>query len=217
LSLGVLSLQHLTLRTPRCSAASGMIRKPTCAPRHPSASTDAQLIEQFLGGDDEAFKKLLNRYVKQIYNFLYQLTKDTSSLDDLSQETFLKAWKNLRRFDKSKNFQVWLFAIAKNTAYDFLRKQKRAPVPFYEDEEIAGGLEEITDNEPLPHELHEKKELKQELAEKLGEIPESYRLVLLMRYKDDFSIAEIAEILNKPYNTVKSHHLRALQALRKVL
>ena len=179
-------------------------------------TTDVQLIEKFLGGNDEAFKRLLSRYVKAIYNFLYQLTKDTSTLDDLSQETFIKVWKNLRRFDKSKNFKVWLFAIAKNTAYDFLRKQKNSPLCLLDSEEANAKLKEISDSEPLPHEFLENKELEQELAVKLKKIPDNYRLVLLMRYKDDFSIADIAEILNEPYNTIKSRHQRALQALKKL-
>ncbi len=83
---------------------------------------DKQLVQKFLDGSDEAFEELVGRYLKPIYNFLYQFTKDPDSLDDLTQETFIKVWRNIRKFDRSKNFRVWIYAIAKNKAYDFLKK-----------------------------------------------------------------------------------------------
>src|SRR5665647_1906978 len=96
--------------------------------------TDEQLVVDFLAGDDESFEELVHRYLKPIYNFLYQFTQDRDSLDDLTQETFVKAWKNIRKFDQDKSFRVWIYAIAKNTAYDFLKKKKTIPFSSFEDE-----------------------------------------------------------------------------------
>jgi len=170
-----------------------------------------------------AFEQLLQRYLKPIYNFLYQITRDSAALDDLTQETFIKVWKNIARFDQSKIFKVWIFAIAKNTAYDFLKKRKTIPFSFFENgegnsfiENIAGGRFPLGQNgdHAAPGDILEKLDLEKDIEEVLNKIPVHYRTILVMRYKEDFSLKEIAEILRKPYNTVKSQHQRALRALK---
>ena len=176
---------------------------------------DKQLIAEFLDGSDEAFEQLVDRYLKPIYNFLYQFTKDRDSLEDLTQETFIKVWKNIRKFDRSKNFRVWIYAIAKNTAYDFLKKKKTVPFSFFEDADGQNRLERISEEKPLPDEILIKQDLEKELDKKLQEIPDAHRVILLMHYKEDFSLQEIAEILSVPYNTIKSQHARALVSLRR--
>lgn len=178
-------------------------------------TTDKKLIAEFLAGSDEAFEQLVNRYLKAIYNFLYQFTQDKDSLDDLVQETFIKAWKNIKKFDLQKNFRTWLYAIAKNTAYDFLKKKKTVPFSNFFDNDGNNQLDNISEDQPLPDELLARADLVQELEKKLQKIPDNYRIILLMRYKDDFSLQEIAEILNVSYNTVKSQHARALASLKK--
>ena len=176
---------------------------------------DKKLIEKALNGDDQAFKQLINKHLKSVYNFLYQLTKDTSSLDDLTQETFIKVWKNLSRFDQSKSFKVWIFTIARNTAYDYLKKRKAIPFSSFDKEEI-NKLEEI-DETPLPDEILERQDLEREIEAKLSQIPEHYRIVLILHYKHDFSLSEIAQILKEPYNTIKSRHQRGMQKLKALL
>lgn len=179
--------------------------------------SDKQLLAEFLAGSDVAFEQLVQRYLKPIYNFLYRFTQDRDSLDDLTQETFVKAWKNLEKFDQTKNFKTWLYTIAKNTAYDFLKKKKTVPFSFFDQETGENRLENIPEENPLPDEILERKDLAKDLEKKLQEIPDNYRILLLMRYKDDFSLQEIAGILSLSYNTVKSQHVRALANLKKVI
>ncbi len=176
--------------------------------------SDKQLVENFLEGNDSAFPRLVKRYLKPVYNFLYQLAGDPSALDDLAQETFIKVWKNISRFDQSRSFKVWVFAIAKNTAYDYLKKKKTIPFSRFTDENGDNHLENIKEEKILPDELLEKEDFAKELEEKLKKIPEQYRIILLMHYKNDLALSEVAEILNLPYNTVKSQHQRALAALK---
>ncbi|MFA7208820.1 MAG: sigma-70 family RNA polymerase sigma factor [Parcubacteria group bacterium] len=176
---------------------------------------DRQLIEEFLDGSDDSFEYLVGRYLKPVYNFLYQFTQDRDSLDDLTQETFIKAWKNIKKFDPEKNFRTWLFTIAKNTAYDFLKKKKTLPFSDFLDEAGNNRLENVVEDGPRLEEVLAGKDLARELEKKLQEIPDSYRILLLMRYKDGFSLQEIAQILDLPYNTVKSQHARALASLKK--
>jgi RNA polymerase sigma-70 factor (ECF subfamily) len=97
------------------------------------------------------------------------------------------------------------------------KKEKGNPFFFFY---RCGGnnkLEDIWNENILPDELLERKNLSEELENKIKEIPDLYRLILLMRYKDDLTLQEIAEVLDKPYNTVKSQHQRALATLRKKL
>lgn len=178
---------------------------------------DKEIIEDFLDGDECAFERLLDKYFKPVYNFLYQLIKDVSITDDMTQETFIKAWKNIKRFDREKNFKTWIFTIAKNTAYDYFKKKKTIPFSFFKDEEGNNKLENISENNILPDEMLERKDIAKELEKKLQEIPEKYRLILTLRYKDDFSLSEISQILDRPYNTIKSSHQRALKSLRDVM
>jgi len=176
---------------------------------------DAKLVAEFLNGSEEAFEQLVNRYLKAIYNFLYQFTQDMDSLDDLTQETFIKAWKNIRKFDSEKNFKTWIFTIAKNTAYDFLKKKKTIPFSNFLDEDGKNQLEKVVEDGPRLEEVLDRQDVEKKLGEKLQEVPANYRIILLMHYKDDFSLQEIAEILNLSYNTVKSQHARALASLKK--
>ncbi len=179
--------------------------------------TDQQLAKDFLEGDETAFEELVKKYLKPVYNFLYRLTSDSSEPDDLAQITFIKAWKNLKCFDQSKSFKIWLFTIAKNTAYDYLKKKKTIPFSFFEDTEGNNKLENISEDKILPDEFLEKADAAKELEDALEKIPSRYGIILLMRHKDDFSLQEISEILNISYNTIKSQHQRGLLALKKIL
>lgn len=178
---------------------------------------DKQFVKNHLSGDGAAFSELVKRYLKPVYNFLYQLTRDSSILDDLTQISFIKAWQNIKKFDRNKNFKTWLFTIAKNTAYDYFKKKKTIPFSNFVDAEGNNKLENISNQDILPLELLEKADTAKKLENALAKIPDQYRIILLMRYKDDFSLQEISEILNLPYNTVKSQHQRGLKALRQIL
>jgi len=178
---------------------------------------DKQLVANFLAGDKRSFEFLLKKYLKPVYNFLYRLTSDTAALDDLTQVTFIKAWKNIKKFDSSRSFKTWIFTIAKNTAYDYFKKKKTLPFSDFIDAEGNNKLENISGGDILPLEFLAKADAAKELEKALAKISDQYRLILTMHYKDDLTLQEIAEILNLPYNTVKSQHQRGLQALRQIL
>jgi len=176
---------------------------------------DIKLVENFLAGDDGSFEILVKKYLKPVFNFLFQITSDRDTLDDLTQITFIKVWKNIKKFDETKNFKVWLFTIAKNTAFDHIKKKKTIPFSFFETDDGYNKLDEISEDSILPDKILEKKDLAKDLEEKLKKLSELYRIILLMHYKDDFSLSEIAEILDKPYNTIKSQHQRGLKVLKE--
>ncbi len=180
-------------------------------------SHDNELIKKSIGGDNLAFEQLLGKYLKPIYGFLYTLIRDSTQVDDVAQETFIKAWKNLSKFDRKRSFKTWLFAIAKNSALDYLKKKKSLPFSFFEDAEGNSSLEEKTADDMLGNEILEKADLAKEIEQKLELLSEDYKTILDLRYKEDFSLSEIAEILDRPYNTVKAYHARALTKLKQVI
>lgn len=173
------------------------------------------MIEAFFAGSDAAFEQLVGKYLKPVYNFLGQLVRDRAALDDLTQTTFVKAWRNIKRFDQGRNFKAWLFTIAKNSAYDHFKKKKTVPFAFFTADDGRNKLENIPDEQLLPDELLMKIESSQALAQKLQALPEPDRLILTLRYREELTLQEIAEVLGAPYNTVKSRHQRALFRLKE--
>jgi len=174
-----------------------------------------QILDRIISGDESAFSEITGLYLKLIYNFVYRLIGDRDTAEDLTQETFVKAWKNLKSFDQSKNFRTWLYIIAKNTAFDWLKKKKEIPFSTFMDEKGESWLENVADENILPDEILERKNIAEELEEILSKLPPHYRAILLLHYKEDFSLHKIAEILGEPYNTIKSRHQRGLGKLRE--
>lgn len=154
------------------------------------------------------FEVIMNRYLKSVYNFAFRLSGNEGEASDITQEVFIKVWKNIKKFDPDKNFKTWIFAVARNTTFDYLRKRKSI---YFSDEE------DVADIEPLPDEIFIRKELGKELENALSKIRLDFREIILLRYTEELTFEEISEIVGKPLNTVKSHHLRALSALRKLL
>ena len=178
---------------------------------------DNQLVKNFLEGKDEAFEDLVKKYLKPVYNFLYRLTNDQAVAEDLAQDAFFKAWKNMKRFDQSKSFKTWIFTIAKNTAFDYFKKKKEIPFSTFADEEGESWIENVADENILPDVVLERSNLAEELDAILQKISPHYRAILLLHYKEDFSLREITEILGEPYNTIKSRHQRGLKSLKQAI
>ncbi len=179
------------------------------------------LISESLAGDEKAFEELLSPYLSPVYSFVLSLTHDVLMAEDVTQETCIKVWKHLGRFDAERSFKTWIFAIAKNTAFDALKKKRDLPFSAFfrgEDEGVEESWSDrIADEAPLADEVLARAESVELLEQKLQTLPEGFQQILRLRYQEDFSLSEIAEILGEPYNTVKSRHGRALLGLRRVL
>lgn len=177
--------------------------------------TDEQLIEEYFSDKPEAFDQLISRYIKPIYNFLCSISKDKEAADELTQETFLKVWKNLKKFQVDKNFKIWIYAIARNVLIDWFRKKKNINFSQLDFSEDVLFEDTLIDDEPLPPEIFERQEIAEELKLALDDISPDYRMIILLHDKEDLTFEEIAEITNKPMNTVKSQYRRGILALRK--
>jgi RNA polymerase sigma-70 factor, ECF subfamily len=179
--------------------------------------SDLKLIEKYSKEDGDDFSPIIERYLKSIYNFIYQFVRDKSVADDLTQITFIKAWKNIHRFDHKRKFRTWLYSITKNTALDHLKKKKSLPFSFFDDPDGNNPLSDIRDESILPDEMLEREDLSRNIDQILNKLPDIYRIILMMRYRDDIDLREISHVLDISYNTVKSRHQRALLRLRKIL
>lgn len=184
--------------------------------KFPMEQNMSQSIEQALLGDEQAFALLVHTYLPPLYNFVFLIMREKDASEDVVQEAFIKAWKHLKRFDPNQNFKTWLYTIAKNTAFDHLKKKKPLPFSLFEDAE--GHL-------PFEKDLVEASDVFSELAQEealllleqaLAKIPVLYRTLLVLVYREDFDLHEAARILGEPYNTIKSRHQRALQKLKAV-
>lgn len=178
--------------------------------------SDEDLIKEYLNGNQEYLKILIDKYTGLLYNFTVRFVGEDNAFDIL-QDVFIKVWKNLNKFNIEKaNFKTWIFTITRNTITDFLRKKKTIPFSFLgkEEESFKDNLE---DEEILQDEAFSKLENKEIVNNILDQLPSNYREVLILYYQEDMTFKEIGEVLNKPLDTVKSYHHRALILLRKML
>jgi len=180
--------------------------------------TDAELIRATIKGDRRAFPALVERYTRDVYGFVFFMAKNSADAEDITQETFVKVWKNLKKFKPEQKFKSWLLAIARNTAIDYIRKRRHAVFSDFDDEEGDNAIADtLQDEGRLADEIAELAESAGHVAEAVKKLPDIYRLVVSLRYEGGMSFEEIAETLKKSVNTVKSQHRRALIALREIL
>jgi RNA polymerase sigma-70 factor (ECF subfamily) len=181
-------------------------------------STDAELIAAAREDDERAFKFLVDRYLPSVYGFCVRYTGSPSDAEDAAQEAFLKAWRSLSRFNPDKSFKTWLFAIAKNSATDLMRKRRSVHFSQFDTADDSNVLvDTLTDPEPLPEELFERASLATDVRGALSELKPRDQTILELRYTEDLSFEDIAKILKISPNTIRSLHRRALMSLRKVL
>ena len=179
---------------------------------------DEILIRKYLAGDKQSLELLIKQYLKPIYSFVSRYVGNGQEAEDITQEVFVRVWRNLKKFDQSKSFKTWLFSIAKNASLDFLKKKKAIPFSEFDTEEGGNRITDtLADPSPLPLELLEKAGMARMLNEAMEKLSPQYRMVLFLRYNDHFNFREIAESLNEPLNTVKSRHRRALVMLRGLI
>ncbi|MGB9696138.1 MAG: RNA polymerase sigma factor [Ignavibacteria bacterium] len=187
--------------------------------KYGSKSEDIQLIASAKKGDQAAYEKLMRKYKSLIFNLVARVIKQTDDVEDLTQETFIKAFQSLERFDNQFSFSTWLFKIASNNCVDYLRKKKLKT--FSIDKQIDTPDEEmyfeIPDTDLMPDKKIVDKERKQIIEEAIANLPEKYRKVILLRHSEMKEYEEIAEELNLPLGTVKAHIFRARELLNKFL
>ncbi|MFZ2253326.1 MAG: RNA polymerase sigma factor [Minisyncoccia bacterium] len=180
--------------------------------------TDEQLISDYIEGNEKALTTLVDRYLTDAYNFAFKLTSDSQMAEDVTQESFTKAWKNMRRFIPGNSFRGWLFRIIKNTAIDWLRKKKEVPFSAFVTSLGENVFEEtLADSLPLQDELLAQAEDVEHLQALLLQINPHYQEVLTLRHTSNMTFEEVGKVLKRPLHTVKSQYRRGLVALRRLV
>jgi RNA polymerase sigma-70 factor (ECF subfamily) len=180
------------------------------------ASHVASLVERASGGEKSAFDQLVNMFQGDIFRMVYYRTRSQMDAEDITQDVFVQAYKNISRLNSPEQFRSWLFSIAVNRVRDFHRKNKfRALFGLYtegeEDRESPAGRND--DDDAL--DTITKKDFWKQVGGLLDKLSKMEREVFMLRFMDDLGIREIAETLKKQESTVKTHLYRALEKFRR--
>ena len=180
--------------------------------------TDTQLVRLYLSTHDERhLEVLVQRNLPPVLSYLKTLTGNPDTAADIAQETFVKVWKNLKRFDQRKAFRTWLFTIAKRTAIDELRKRNALPFSAMVSDDGVEFAETLAGSEPSPLELADASRTEKLVAGAVGTLPATSARVVGLRLYGDMTFAQIAGLTGTPLHTVKSMYRRALPLLRRLL
>ncbi|BFH59996.1 RNA polymerase sigma factor [Paenibacillus azoreducens] len=172
------------------------------------ASRDAALVREVLAGQKESFTQLVDAHKNKIYGLLRGMGAGPQDAQDYTQEAFLKAYRKLGTFREESSFASWMYTIAVNVMRDAKRKKKAEPA---DDEVLAQGRH----HSETPEFVYLRKETGGEVSRLLEELPDKYRIVLLLRYTNELSYEEIAEIAGIEVNQVRNRLHRAKKSLYK--
>jgi RNA polymerase sigma-70 factor (ECF subfamily) len=175
--------------------------------------SDNELIKSVLDGEIDLFGELIDRYEKLVFSFLLTRLKNLQEVEDIAQETFVKAFRHLKSFDCDKKFTAWLLTIARNILIDHVRKSARS---FASTDLVAEVLQKEEDKgQTNPQALALKKESFTKVVEMINELPEEVREPFVLRIVNEISYQEISEILDLPLQTVKNRIFKARTLLRE--
>lgn len=177
---------------------------------------ETRLIKKAKAGSLEAFEQLILQYEKRIYNYCYRMTNNQEDAEDLAQEVFIKVYKSLHSFKGSSQFSTWIYRIAYNTCVDKFRKEKMVLVSLTQNDEEDKDMD-LPSHEPLPEDQIVSREQYQALRECISTLKPEYKTAVILRDIQNYTYEEIADILNIPLGTVKSHISRGRAALRDAL
>lgn len=182
-------------------------------------ANEAVLVAGARGGSGQAFATLVNQYARNVYRLALNITGNQADAEDVLQESFVKAYTNLKYFQERSRFYTWLVRIAVNESLMLLRKRRPNQVSLDEPIEAENDLvpRELEDWDDNPEKRYTQTELQQILGEGLRQLDPAYRIVLVLRDIEQLPTAETANVLGLSEPAVKSRLLRGRLKLRKHL
>jgi RNA polymerase sigma-70 factor, ECF subfamily len=175
------------------------------------ASGDILAVQK---GDPDAFASLLGRYQNRLYRYLLRWVREPAAAEDLFQQTWMRVIQHIRRFDAKRNFDAWLFAVARNIVIDYLRRRRPGSLEEPVDDDLTlSGL--LATGAPGPLDQVLRSEIIELVRRALESQPPVYREILSLRFVEEMKLEEIAEVLSVPLGTVKTRLARALERLRR--
>lgn len=175
---------------------------PKCKNNNSSNLEDLQVIAEVLSGNKQLYGKLITKYQKKLYNIALRITHNTDDALDITQESFLKTYYNLNKFDSNKTFLPWLIKITHNTALDHLKKRKKT-----------------IDIEPLKNIIATKESSDKRLfvEDILNKMPTDYQVIIELKHYQDLTYEQIASTLNMTVSAVKSKLFRARKQFQEMI
>jgi RNA polymerase sigma-70 factor (ECF subfamily) len=191
---------------------------PAAAPT--SSETDLMLVERTVAGDQKAFELLVIKYQRRIERLIGRMVRDVDLVEDIAQETFIRAYRALAQFRGDAQFYTWLYRIAVNTAKKALMDLKRDPLVSEsalrgggdEEDETSAVENELTSSE-TPETILAAKEIAAAVNSAMEALPEELRQAVTLREIEGLSYEEIAEVMDCPIGTVRSRIFRAREAI----
>ncbi len=180
-----------------------------------SQEEDLKAIRLALDGNQRGFEFLQKKYKRIINTIIRKMVKNQDDVDDLTQETFIKAFTSLNKFNQQYPFSSWIFRIASNTCIDFMRKKRFQTLSIYKGDDSKGDEDifEIKDTTYSADKPLLKEERKEIIERAINNLPENYRIIIKLRHEEEIDYNEISKRLNLPLGTVKAHLFRARKLL----
>lgn len=169
------------------------------------------LLKQVNQGENQAFEEFYGLYVKKIYRFIYYKVNSKQETEDLTSETFCRAWQSVAQGSKIKNFKAFIYRIAHNLVVNYYAQKQKAPLEL--NEELK---ETLAEKNGLEKRMEINSDVEQ-VKKIISRLPNSYQEILIMRFLDELSISEISQVLGKSKNNVYVLIHRALRVLKKEL
>lgn len=192
------------------------------AVQNAARDSDALAVERTLAGERDAFRVLVERHSQQLFRLAYRMTGNEQDAEEVVQEAFLRAYRNLGQFGSRANFGTWAYRIAANYAIDRMRQKKkedsrRSTPSALSEETEQDPLDLVPDERPIPDRLTVNKELRKKMQEALKNLSYSERTAFVMRHWEGCAIEEIAAVLKSTTSAAKNTVFRSVQKLRRAL
>lgn len=166
-----------------------------------------------------SIEELVYTHMDTIYRFVFRMVRNENDASDITQEVFIRAWKKADSFDETKSsVRTWIYTIAYRITIDHIRKKQKSKEVFEQEFEDDITIDDVySDTSPLPDELFERQEIKEEIQKALDTLKIEEQHILSLYHESNMTFMEISEIVAKPLNTTKSTYRRAIQKLTKIL
>lgn len=180
---------------------------------------ETRLAKLARNGDRRAFAELVDLYKDKIYHLAYRMLGNKQEAEDIVQETFLRLYSNLHRYDDTQKFSTWIFRIGTNLCIDRLRKRK---LTYSLDAEVTDGegndyYAMMSSDEYTPEKQVIVSETQRHIRKVIDNMPDKYKSIIVLRYLQDLSLQEISDVLGLPITTIKTRLHRGREYLRKKL
>lgn len=172
---------------------------------------DIKLIKAVLRGNTDSFNILVNKYEMMILKFIYNMIRDREAAEDIAQEVFITVYNKLYMYNASYKFSNWILQISRNKCIDYIRKYKRVYEANLEE------VKDITDTDMSPEQTVEFNETKSEILKFINELNDIDRQILILRYTQETTFADLAQILDMSESAVKRRYYKAREKFKEYL